>query len=141
MLVKGRASASEPAQFKMGYVNLAVATTEKDLNVRITQDKPQYAPGDKATFGISAKTSKGEPVAAEFSLALVDKAVETLATDNSRPLLQAFYGQRGLSVQTAGSLMGSVERLNQTGQADAKGGGGGGGGGEGPGGGRQFRGM
>src|SRR5205823_5051227 len=54
-------------------------------------------------------------------------AVESLATDSSQPLLQAFYGPRGLSVQSAASLMRSVERLNQSVQADAKGGGGGGG--------------
>jgi uncharacterized protein YfaS (alpha-2-macroglobulin family) len=126
MLVKGRAGANEPAQFKMGYVNLPIATVEKELDVSVTADKAQYAPGEKATFNIAARTSRGDPVEAEFSVAVVDKAVESLATDLAQPLLQAFYGQRGIGVQTSATLMRSVERVNQTVQANGKGGGGGG---------------
>ncbi|MBI5876961.1 MAG: Ig-like domain-containing protein [Chloroflexi bacterium] len=127
MLVKGRTGIAEPAQFKMGYASLDVATTQKELTVKITADKPQYAPGDKATLNIDATDGAGKPVEAEFSLAMVDKAVQSLMDEQSTPLVDAFYGRRGLAIQTATTLVRSVERLNQTVQRDAKGGGGGGG--------------
>ncbi len=127
MLVKGRTGATEPAQFKMGYASLDVATTQKELTVKLTADKSRYAPGDKATLTVAASDSAGKPVEAEFSLAMVDKAVQSLMDDQSTPLLEAFYGRRGLAIQTATTLVRSVERLNQTAERDAKGGGGGGG--------------
>lgn len=126
MLVKGRTTDSPAPQFKLGYVNLAVSTTEKVLNVQVTPDKKtSYGPGEKATFNLQATDASGKPVEAEFSVALVDKAIQSLADDPSTPLLAAFYGQRGLGISTAGSLIRSIERINQTLQSDAKGGGGG----------------
>ncbi|MGB8647126.1 MAG: Ig-like domain-containing protein [Anaerolineae bacterium] len=133
MLVKGRSSDSPSPQFKLGYTNLAVSTAEKEIGIKITPDRaapsastlPQYGPGDKAGFTIQATDYTGKPVQAEFSLALVDKAVQSLASDTSQSPLDAFYGQRGLGVMTSASLAKSVERLNQQLEAAHKGGGGG----------------
>ena len=125
-LVKGRGADSPTPQFKLGYTNLKVSTVEKQLKVNITPDKTtHYGPGEKATFNIQASDSKNLPVQAEFSVALVDKAIQSLMDDTAESPLDAFYGQRGLSVQTSASLVRSVERANQQLTPEAKGGGGG----------------
>ncbi len=135
MLVKGR-SGNTPAQFKLGYLALEVATAEKELQVKLTADCGRQTadsgppsvvcrPQDNAKLTLEATDSAGQPVEAEFSLALVDKAVLSLVDDTSVPLLKAFYTRRGLSVQTSSSLMRSVDRLNDAIQQGDKGGGGG----------------
>lgn len=133
MMVKGRGSDSPTPQFKLGYATIAVSTVEKELKIKVTSDRaaagsalPQYQPGDNAGFTLQATDSQGKPVEAEFSLALVDKAIQSLASDTSQSPLQAFYSQRGIGVQTSATLVRSVERINQQIQAAAKGGGGGG---------------
>lgn len=132
MLVKGRGEDSPTPQFKLGYGVLNVKPTEKILTVKLTTDKPtdangmaEYEPRDNVKFTVQATDSKGKPAQTEFSLALVDKAVQALADDRSVPLENAFWGTRGIGIQTASSWVRSVERLNQQVQADAKGGGGG----------------
>lgn len=132
MLVKGRGPDSPTPQFKLGYAALNVNPTEKLLNVTITPDKAgtanglaEYQPGDEPTFNIEAKDAEGKPVQAEFSLALVDKAVQSLVEDNTTSLQQAFWGTRGIGVQTSASWVRSVERINLTLTPEAKGGGGG----------------
>lgn len=132
MLVKGRGADSPTPQFKLGYANLNVAVDEKLLTVKVSTDHPtagstpaQYTPGDKPQFTIQATDYQGKPVSAEFSVALVDKAIQSLADDNATSLQQAFYGPRGIGVQTSASWVRSVERINLTVQPEAKGGGGG----------------
>lgn len=132
MLVKGRAADSPTPQFKLGYATLNVNPENKILAVKVTPDKPlnakglaEYQPGDKVTFTIEALDVNNKPAQTEFSVALVDKAVLALADDTSTPLQEAFWGTRGIGVQTSASWVRSVERINQNVQAEAKGGGGG----------------
>lgn len=132
MLVKGRTPDSPTPQFKLGYAVLNVNPTEKILNVKITPDRSagasglaEYKPGDRPTLTIEVIDAQGKPVQAEFSVALVDKAVQSLAAERATALDQAFWGTRGIGVQTAASWVRSIERINQTVQAEAKGGGGG----------------
>jgi hypothetical protein len=133
MLVKGRTSDSPTPQFKLGYAALNINPADKILNVKITPDGKlnakglaEYQPGDRATFNVEVTDASGKPAQAEFSVALVDKAVQALADDRSTPLDSAFWGTRGIGVQTSASWVRSVERINQNVQAEAKGGGGGG---------------
>ncbi len=126
ILVKGRGADGTPAQFKLGYVNLPVSAASRELTVTLTADKAKYAPGDRAEFNVTASDSAGKPAQAEFSLALVDKAVQSLADDRSVSPVSTFWGQRGLAVVTAASLNKSMERVNQTIKADGGKGGGGG---------------
>ncbi len=126
LLVKGRGADSPIPQFKLGYTNLAVSTIEKQLKISVTPDKTtHYAPGEKATFAINATDSTNKPVQSEFSVALVDKAIQSLMDERAESPLQAFYGQRGLGVSTSATLARSVERVNQQLSPEAKGGGGG----------------
>lgn len=125
MLVKGRAEDSPTPQFKLGYATLNINPAEKILNVKLTADKKDLQPRDNVKFTVEALDAQGKPAQAEFSLALVDKAVQALADDRSQPLEQTFWGTRGIGIQTSASWVRSVERINQNVQAEAKGGGGG----------------
>ncbi|MCC7161193.1 MAG: Ig-like domain-containing protein [Anaerolineae bacterium] len=134
MLVKGRTEDSPTPQFKLGYATLNINPEGKILAVKITPDEApnengiaQYEPGDNVIFTVEATDAGGNPAQTEFSVALVDKAVQALADDRSVSLENAFWGTRGIGVQTAASWVRSVERINQNVQAQAKGGGGGGG--------------
>jgi uncharacterized protein YfaS (alpha-2-macroglobulin family) len=95
LLVKGRGADSPIPQFKLGYTNLKVSTTEKQLKISVTPDKTtHYQPGDKANFTITATDATNKPVQSELSVALVDKAVLSLIDDRSQSPLDAFYSER-----------------------------------------------
>ncbi|TAH48647.1 MAG: hypothetical protein EYC68_20280 [Chloroflexota bacterium] len=125
MLVKGREKDSPTPQFKLGYAVLNINPAEKILDVKVTADKKEFQPRDNVKFTVEALDANGKPAQTEFSLALVDKAVQSLADDRSTPLEKTFWGTRGIGIQTAASWVRSVERINLQVQADAKGGGGG----------------
>lgn len=125
MLVKGRGPDSPTAQFKLGYTNLTVSVREKLMNVVVRPDKSTATPGDTINYTVEATDFTNKPVQAEFSVALVDKAIQSLAEETAQPLDQAFYGQRGLGVNTAATLVRSIDRINQTLRPESKGGGGG----------------
>lgn len=112
--------------FKVGYAQLPIDVSEKEINITLKADRDNVLPGDTVTYDITATDAHGNPVEAEFSLAVVDKAILTLAPDNGGSLLDRFWRERGLGVSTAAGLTLSAERLNATVASEAKGGGGGG---------------
>ncbi len=115
--------------FKIGYAQLPISVAEKEIIITLRPDKAAdetYRPRDEVTYDITAQDSEGNPVAAEFSLALLDKAVLSLSDDRQGTLLNRFWRERGLAVQTALGLSISAERVNERVAALAKGGGGGG---------------
>jgi len=115
--------------FKVGYAGLKVSPADKVLNVTLTPDRETYGPREKATYRLKALDSQDRGVPAEFSLALVDKSVLALTDDTTGSILEAFYGHRWLGVETAGSLVRGLERVNlraaKEGADTGKGGGGG----------------
>ncbi len=130
LLVKGVDANNPAAAFKLGYAQFKVDPRAFALNVQITPDKPQYGPRDTATYDIVVTDAAGNPVQAELSVALVDKAVLSLTEPNSGKLLDSFYGLRQLSVRSADSLSVNVDRLNLAAEKSLQGKGGGGGGGD-----------
>ncbi len=86
------------------HVELHVPVTDKTLNVAITPDKQIYAPREPATFTVKVTNWKGEPVAAEVSLALVDEAIFSLSDELSGPIFDAFYFERDNIVRTYNSM-------------------------------------
>lgn len=114
--------------FKVGYAELKVAADEKVLDVTVTPEQDTYGPRDKATYHLKAVNQEGLGVYAEFSLALVDKAVLDLVGDTTGSIVDAFYSSRYLGVQTAGSLVRGMEHVNVRGAREADAGKGGGGG-------------
>lgn len=110
---------------RMGLVNLAVSTEQQDLTISLTPDKSQVGPRDSVTYTVKTTDYSGRGVPAELSLALVDKAVLTLADDPNPSLHQSFYEKRPLGVFTSQSIVALGDRVSAALEAGAKGGGGG----------------
>jgi hypothetical protein len=113
--------------FELGYVALPINPAEKQLQITMTPNRPPaetYQPGDKVSYAIKVTDVQGQPVKAELSLALVDKAILSLAPEQPGQLLERFWRERGLAVTTATGLTRSIDRFNQA-VIKAKGGGGG----------------
>ncbi|MCS6844149.1 MAG: Ig-like domain-containing protein [Caldilineales bacterium] len=124
VIVKG-GGGNELGSYKVGYVELPVDIAPQQLQVTLTPNKPELRPGETVTFTVEVRDDAGRPVQGEFSLALVDKALLALTWQTDPPLDQVFYRRRGVGVQTASSLVYSLDRLNQLLQEGSKGGGGG----------------
>jgi len=124
VIIKGVDETSPAPAFRMGLAHLKVSNEQQEIAVTLTPDKTKVGPRDTVTYSVKATDYQGQPVQAEFSLALTDLAALSLAAPNSGPILDAFYGERGLSVRTAVGLTLSVDQLNVE-TARQKGGGGG----------------
>jgi alpha-2-macroglobulin len=114
-------------RFKVGYVKLPVSTETRELNVTVQPDRAQAQPGDLVRYDIRVTDSQGRGVPAELSVAVVDKAVLSLAEERGPNGLRAFWYERGLGVHTSSSLAVSIDRSNDV-IAEAREGGKGGGG-------------
>ena len=129
VIVKGEDETNPLPSFKIGYAQLQIDTTAKELTITLTPDKPadqHYQPGEKASYLVQVTDSLGQPVQAELALSLVDLSVLSL-TDEPQGMLPVFWRERGLGVRTATGLTLSVDRINLAVAPEAKGGGGGGG--------------
>jgi len=116
-------------QVKFGLVELKVSTDSKQLAISVKPDRDELQPRDTVKYEIRATDSEGKGVAAELSLALVDKSVLSLQDEFARPALEAFWDERPLGVLTGSSFAASIDRANELAinrqQASGKGGGGG----------------
>ncbi|HZQ54634.1 MAG TPA: MG2 domain-containing protein [Bryobacteraceae bacterium] len=75
------------------------------LCITLATDKPQYQPGQTATYNIEAKSMDGKPVrGADFSLGVVDEAIYAIRRDTTPDPLNTFYGRSWNSVYTENSL-------------------------------------
>ncbi len=110
---------------RVGMVNLPVSTEQQELTISVATDKPAAGPRDEVTYTIKATDHSGKGVRAEVGLALVDKAVLSLADDPNPTFKQAFYTRRPLGVFTSQSLTALVDRVTLKLQPGDKGGGGG----------------
>ena len=133
MIVKGAGEATPP-DFKMGLVRLNISPSDQQIVVTLKASQQSAKPGDTVTYTVQTNDMQGNPVQADVSLALVDKAVLALAPATSLPLIEAFYPLRGLSVVTSSSIVLNAEDFNANYQAtDPTGQRAGGGGGKGEG--------
>ncbi len=114
----------EVPELRVGLANLSVSTEQQELQISVTPDKTQAGPRDSITYTIRATDYTGAGVRAEVGLALVDKAVLSLADDPNPGLVQAFYTRRSLAIQTSQSLTALVDRVTSKLQPGDKGGGG-----------------
>ena len=87
-----------------GSKSLSVPPTQHELKVDLTPSKPQYQPGEAASYRIQATDASGKPVSAEFSLGVVDEAIYAIQPDAVLPILKAFYGTIYSKVSTDTSL-------------------------------------
>jgi len=120
LIIKGVDEANPRPDFRLGMAELNVDTSQQTLAVTLTPDRTTAAPGEQVTYQVRVTTLEGNPVAAEVSLALSDLATLSLADPNSPPMLDFFYGKRGLAVWTAVSLVNNIEEYNATLAATAR---------------------
>jgi uncharacterized protein YfaS (alpha-2-macroglobulin family) len=130
LLVKGVDETNPYPAMRLGYAQLNVDTSAKQLAIEVAKSAEQVRPGDTVSYTLTVRDDAGEPAAnAELSVALIDKAVLSLAAADNRSLLEVFYYQRPLDVTTGALLVINRDRLSQQLSEGAKGGGGGGDGG------------
>lgn len=137
ILVKGMDETSPAPSFRMGMAELKVSVADKQMKVVLTPlcgdvpcsgaTTPRFGPRDTVAWEVQTLDAAGKPVQAETSLALVDKAILTLADDMAGTMMDRFYRERGLSVTTGATLIVNVDRLVAQLAEGGKGGGGGGG--------------
>ncbi|MEA3341617.1 MAG: alpha-2-macroglobulin family protein, partial [Chloroflexota bacterium] len=131
VIVKGVDENNPIPSFKIGYAQLSIETTEKELNIEMTPNRPageHYRPGETVTYDVDVSDSAGDPVEAELALNLVDLSVLTLADRPGPDMVDYFWRERGLGVNTASGLTLSGDRISEELGEEAKGLGGGGGG-------------
>ncbi|HET7081791.1 MAG TPA: MG2 domain-containing protein, partial [Chloroflexia bacterium] len=112
--------------FRQGYLALPVSPASKQLAVTITPSSTEAHPRDTITYTVAVRDAAGRPAAAELSLALVDKAIFSLAGDQTPALMDSFYGVRPLDFSTASSLLVLGDQVATARTTGGKGGGGGG---------------
>ncbi|MFN2138551.1 MAG: Ig-like domain-containing protein [Candidatus Promineifilaceae bacterium] len=104
--------AAQPyADIRLGITEIQVAPDQFDLQVTLTPQELFFEPGDTAAFDVLVTDQQGNPVSADFSLAMVDLAVLTLKEDNAPPILEAFYSPQLLRSQVGSGLFVSGEGL------------------------------
>jgi len=124
------ARAGQPPDYRMGTVRLPVALDAQTLRVEVTPDREQAGPGETLHLTLRTTTLDGQPVSAEVSVAVVDKALLALAPD-TYDLLGELYPANGLQVATAlgttqdlEAYNARIQRLLPTGEGMGSGGGG-----------------
>ena len=83
--VKNQLRPSEP-RFYIGYGQADISDKLVKLNITIDFPKKVYKPGEKFTFIIYTTDSKGNPVDARLSVAIVDKALADLYDLIKKPI-------------------------------------------------------
>ena len=101
-------------RYNVGYAKLLVSTAPRRLEVRIEPDREQAAPGETVRYEVQVTDAEGNGVEAAVSVAIVDKAVLSLADQFEADAMQTFWYERTRGVWTASSLVVSLERLNET---------------------------
>ncbi|MDX2093332.1 MAG: MG2 domain-containing protein [Kofleriaceae bacterium] len=110
-LVSGRQGKGDKhrPQFKMGMVELKVASEHKQLDVALSLDNATVRPGDKVAGKILV-THKGQPVKADVSLSAADEGILQLIAYQTPNPMKTFYASYGLGVD-AGTNWNRVARL------------------------------
>jgi alpha-2-macroglobulin len=91
-------------QFHLGTKSIRVPASDKQLKVKIKPSKSQFLPGESAEYTVEASDSAGRPVAAEFSLGVVDEAIYSIRRDATQDIFRFFYGRIWNAVNTDSSL-------------------------------------
>jgi hypothetical protein len=98
------------AEYKVGILPIDVTPSAQKLNITLTPGAEQAEPGQNVTYNLAVTDVAGQPVVAEFSLDLVDKAILTLQPRPANAIVDAYYGRRGLGINTASGLAVSANR-------------------------------
>ncbi len=111
--VKGVTDDENPyADMRLGVVELSVSPDPFALTLSLVPRAEQYEPGDTAVFDLTLTNQNGQPVSGDVTIALVDKALLSLASDNAVNILDAFYGRQPYRSLVGASLLMSAEGLD-----------------------------
>jgi hypothetical protein len=91
-------------QLYEGSKSINVPPIEHQLSVDMQPSKSQFQPGEQAVYTVTARDSDGKPVAAEFSLGVVDEAIYAVRPETTQDIVKFFYGHSYDRVGTASSL-------------------------------------
>ncbi len=86
--------------FYTGNKSLKVPPVERTLKIDVAPSKPQFQPGESATYNVQVHDAAGHPVRAELSLGVVDDAIYAVRPESSGNIVSAFYSNRYGEVQT-----------------------------------------
>lgn len=129
VIAKGIDETNPVPAMRVGYVQLNVDTSAKELALDVTSSAQTVEPGASVAYTITVTDLAGDPVPdTEVSVAVVDRAVLALAYAPDSALVDLFYYQRPLGVSTSALLTINQDRMSQQLSEGAKGGGGGDGG-------------
>ncbi len=90
--------------FSQTETPLRVTLPRKTLSIALTPEKPQYEPGQQASFDVAITDSEGKPVATELTLSVADEAIYALREDDPKALRKTFYPHRTSRVRTRHSF-------------------------------------
>ncbi|MFN0009061.1 MAG: alpha-2-macroglobulin family protein [Planctomycetota bacterium] len=97
--LSGLTTSDGDALFDMEQV--VVPPIEQFLTVEVTPDKAEILPGGEGTLTVRTLDARGEPLAAEVALSLVDEAVAAIQGEYAGDPRQFFFGERrGIWVRT-----------------------------------------
>jgi uncharacterized protein YfaS (alpha-2-macroglobulin family) len=99
---------SQGRQWAQDSAYVRAVSPAQSLNIAIRPDKREYRPGTKATYAISVKDGLGRPQKADVSFGLVDKAIYSLAADETPSPIEFFFGTRENRVSTTWQFPGEV---------------------------------
>ncbi len=91
-------------ELHQGSKNINVPPDAFKLNVELQPSKPQFQPGEAATYTLLAQDAQGKPAVAEFSLGVVDEAIYAIRPESTTDILKFFYGRVFNHVNTDSSL-------------------------------------
>jgi uncharacterized protein YfaS (alpha-2-macroglobulin family) len=129
IIAKGVDETNPTPAMRIGYVQINVDTSAKELTLDVESSAERTEPGSTVFYTMTVTDLAGEPVAAsEVSVALVDRAVLSLAQVGEQDLVDIFYYQRPLGIMTSALLTINRDRMSAQLSEGAKGGGGGDGG-------------
>lgn len=92
MVMHGIDEANAVPTYRTGTIQLPVDPVSKRLEITVTPSTTNAQPGETVTLDVEAKDAEGNPVQAEFGLALVDAAILSLSSENSVAPEAHFYG-------------------------------------------------
>jgi uncharacterized protein YfaS (alpha-2-macroglobulin family) len=133
LLIRGRTS-EDPGQngddpgkpaFRLGYTELLVSDETKKLSLKVTADRAEYLPANKAKVSVEVRDIMNRPAASEVTLWAVDYGVLSLTGYSAPDVVSAVYQRKALQVLNEDSRQRIVSRRVLTPKGDSPGGGGG----------------
>lgn len=91
-------------QLYQGSKSIRVSPLRQQLSVDVSAPKVEFRPGESALYTIVARDYVGRPVAAEFSLGVVDEAIYAVRPERVTDINKFFWGRLYNRVSTDSSL-------------------------------------